>query len=176
MRTQIVNPIPGYDPPVGRWLWAFEESRERTLRVLKRLDPNLLDWIPPWGGNTISALLYHLAAIEVDWLFTDILEQNQFPPQIDALFPYEVRDKDGSLTAPSGIQLDAHLLRLSQMRKYFLDALRGMSESEFRRVRKFSEYQVTPEWTIHHLMQHEAEHRGEILVIMEAGERLNPGS
>jgi uncharacterized damage-inducible protein DinB len=43
-----------------------------------------------------------------------------------------------------------------------------MSDQEFVRVRSFKDYQVTPQWTIHHLMQHEAEHRGEITSILEA--------
>lgn len=171
MRRQVLIPRPDSDPQIGTWLSAFEESRKRTLRVLKGLDPQLLEWQPPWGGNPISALLYHLAAIEVDWLFTDILEHKPFPPQIETLFPYDVRTSDGRLTIPSGFPLEAHLKRLSDMRAYFLGVLEGMSASEFRRVRTFAGYTVTPEWTIHHLMQHEAEHRGEILVIIEAWER-----
>jgi uncharacterized damage-inducible protein DinB len=37
-----------------------------------------------------------------------------------------------------------------------------MSREEFRRPRKVEDYTVTPEWVIHHLIQHEAEHRGQI--------------
>jgi uncharacterized damage-inducible protein DinB len=169
MRTQIVNALPVYDLTVGRLLWAFEESRRRTLRVLDRLDPGLLEWQPAWGGNPISALLYHLAAIEVDWLFTDILEQSEFPPRIAALFPYDVRSSDGVLTIPQSGSLESHLQRLKEMRTFFLEVLLEMSENEFRRIRTFPDYQVTPEWTIYHLIQHEAEHRSEIMVIMEAG-------
>jgi uncharacterized damage-inducible protein DinB len=29
-------------------------------------------------------------------------------------------------------------------------------------VRSLAEYDVTPEWVLHHMMQHEAEHRGQI--------------
>ena len=54
------------------------------------------------------------------------------------------------------------------MREYFLRSLQGMSIEEFRRVRSFTDYQVTPEWVIQHLMQHEAEHRGQIMTIREA--------
>ena len=37
-----------------------------------------------------------------------------------------------------------------------------MSLEEFHRPRKLDQYNVTPEWVIHHLIQHEAEHRGQI--------------
>jgi len=42
-----------------------------------------------------------------------------------------------------------------------VDALVTMSLSEFRRVRHLDDYDVTPEWVIHHLLQHEAGHRGQ---------------
>ena len=168
MRIQEIKPLPGYEPLVGTWLWAFENSRQRTLRTLEGFEPNLPDWLPSWGDNPISALLYHLAVIEVDWLFTDILEKDEFPPEIDELFPYDVRDQDGNLTTVPGISLQVHLQRLAAMREYFMEAMLGITDDEFRRVRSFPDYQVTPQWTIHHLMQHEAEHRGQIMMIREA--------
>jgi uncharacterized damage-inducible protein DinB len=170
MRVQVIEPLQGYSPLVGTWLWAFENSRQRTLRALEGLHPDLLEWIPSWQGNTLSTLLYHLAAIEVDWLFTDILEEDEFPPSIEMLFPYDVRQQNGTLTIVERESLHAHLSRLAAVREYFLKSLQDMSEDEFLRVRSFTDYQVTPQWTIHHLMQHEAEHRGQIMTIREAGE------
>jgi hypothetical protein len=40
-----------------------------------------------------------------------------------------------------------------------------MHETDYRRARNFEHYDVTPEWVLHHLAQHEAEHCGEILTI-----------
>lgn len=37
-----------------------------------------------------------------------------------------------------------------------------MSEDELHRVRALPYYDVTLAWVLHHLAQHEAEHRGEI--------------
>ncbi len=38
-----------------------------------------------------------------------------------------------------------------------------MTVEDFRRPRHFpGQYDVTPEWVLHHLIQHEAEHRGHI--------------
>jgi hypothetical protein len=78
------------------------------------------------------------------------------------LFPEEDRDKDGVLTIIKGQTLDQHLLRLSNIRKTMLDKLLGMTSDDFQRMRIFPQYEVSPEWVLHHLSQHEAEHRGEI--------------
>lgn len=101
-------------------------------------------------------------------MFTDILENDEFPSEIDELFPYDVRDQDGNLTTVPGISLQAHLHRLSATREYFMEAMLDIPDDEFVRVRSFSDYQVTPQWTIHLPMQHEAEHRGQIMSIQEA--------
>ena len=167
MRIQVMQPLQGYPQQVGVWLWAFENSRQRTLQSIEGIKPGLLEWVPTWGGNTISTLLYHLAAIEVDWLFTDILENEEFNPEIGALFPQDVYQPNGDLTVIEGVLLEDHIQRLSTVRKFFLGSMRGMSDDEFQRVRSFPDYKVTPRWTIHHLMQHEAEHRGEIMSIRE---------
>ena len=71
----------------------------------------------------------------------------------------------------SGLSFEQHIDRLDAVRAIFLIALRGMTVDEFRRVRRLSDYDVTHEWVIHHLMQHEAEHRGEIAALRAEAER-----
>jgi hypothetical protein len=46
-----------------------------------------------------------------------------------------------------------------------------MSLEDFRTLRPSGDNQVTPEWVIEHLAQHEAEHRGQIWEARVAGER-----
>ncbi len=168
MRNQILEPLKDYESQVGTWLAAYQETRRRTLNSLEGLDPKIIDWSPPWGSNSISALLYHLAAIEADWLFTDILEKREFPPHIEKLFPLDVRDGEGNLISIPGVSLETHLQRLTYMREHFMKAMRTISDEDFKRPRIFPDYRVTPEWVIHHLMQHEAEHRGQIMDIRES--------
>ncbi len=45
-----------------------------------------------------------------------------------------------------------------------------MSLDDFRRARNLERYDVTPAWVVHHLLQHEAEHRGEIATIRALAE------
>jgi uncharacterized damage-inducible protein DinB len=157
------------EPEIGRWLWALQDCRDRTMRVLDGLAPAMIDWQPPDNGSSIGTILFHMAAIEADWLYVEALEQ-PFPPQVIALFPYEVRDKQGRLTQVTGVSMDEHLQRLETVRTLLLDAFGQMELSEFRRVRSLEYYDVTPEWVLHHMMQHEAEHRGQIGTIRALAE------
>jgi uncharacterized damage-inducible protein DinB len=170
----VVEPLSGCAPEIGRWLWALEDTRERTERSLEGIDRAAIDWCAPEGGNTIGTVLYHIAAIEVDWLYAEVL-QCGFPPQVESLFPYDVRDDQGRLVAVQNVSLEEHLERLSTTRAILLASFRDMDVEEFRRLRHLPRYSVTPEWVLHHLMQHEAEHRGQIQELRARAERAPRG-
>jgi uncharacterized damage-inducible protein DinB len=155
----IESPLPGYEPEIGAALWRLEDGRSRTLRQLADMPEELLD--RETGGNTIGTILYHVALIEADWLFSEILEE-PLPDELAQLFPADDRDPAGVLTVVSGESLDQHLARLRAVRETVLERLRGMTSEEFDRLRRLPAYDVSPSWVIHHLAQHEAEHRGEV--------------
>ena len=66
------------------------------------------------------------------------------------------------LTPVTGRSLAEHDALLDAVRALLLDAYRTMSLAEYRRPRQLERYDVTPEWVLHHLLQHEAGHRGEL--------------
>jgi uncharacterized damage-inducible protein DinB len=151
----------GYPIEIGAALWALEDCRARTLHTLSVVTDVMLDRESPHGGNSIGTLLYHIAAIEADWLFTEILER-EFAPEVRDHFPIDVRDAQGRLSRVRGLSLEDHRNRLRAVRTALLTSLQEMSADDFRRARRLADYRVTPEWVLHHLAQHEAEHRGQI--------------
>lgn len=155
-----LDPEPGYAPLVGRFVRMLEDTRERLWRDLEGFDPADLDRTPAGSPNTIGTLLYHLAAIELDWLYADLLEQD-FPDGTGDWFPVDVREHDGLLT-PVAEPWDRHRDRLAWVRGRLLDALVGLDDAELDRRRGEEGDTVDGAWILHHLMQHEAEHRGQI--------------
>jgi uncharacterized damage-inducible protein DinB len=173
-RTLSVTPLPDCDPEIGRQLARMEEARRRTRRALLGITQEQIDWQPP-VANSIATLLYHIAAIEMDWLFNEVKEGHMAQTVWDN-FPYPVRNVSGQLTPVRGLTLAQHDERLDSTRALLLDAFHAMSVDEYRRIRRFTDYDVTPEWVLHHLMQHEAEHRGEILTIRALAEQATPSA
>lgn len=157
--VRVAEPPVGYPQQVGEALWRLEEGRERTLRLLADLAPGLVDHEA--GGNTIGTILYHVALIETDWLFAEILDQ-PVPDEVVAWLPVDHRDEAGMLTVVRGQPLADHLARLAFVRSQLLERLSGMSDHDFNRPRSLTSYDVSPAWVLHHLAQHEAEHRGEM--------------
>ena len=130
------------------------------MRDIADLDATELDRTLSWAPNSVGTLLYHLAAIELDWTFADLLETETFPEGSEDWFPVDVREEDGRLS-PVVEPLQRHLDRLEWVRAHLLEALKGFSDADLDRT-------FNPEnpsggaWILHHLMQHEAEHRGQI--------------
>lgn len=161
------EPERSLEPCVGRALWALEDTRRRTRSVIATVDARLLDVQPHPRANSIGSLLYHIAAIEADWLYADILAGHPFPDEIVALFPQDVRDPQDRLSLVAGESMEQHLKRLDTVRAHLRATLAPMSGEDFRRPRSLERYDVTPEWVCHHLVQHEAQHRGQIQVICD---------
>src|SRR5262249_6025575 len=135
-RQNVITELPGYDPEIGRWLWALEDGRRRTKDTLAGMDERAVDWVPAGRGDGIGTILYHLALIEADWLYVEILGQAAYPPDVIALLAHPDRDARGHLTQVKGLSLAAHLARLDAIRRRLLTGLRGMAPAEFRRPRR----------------------------------------
>ena len=146
---------------------ALQDGRERTKRVIAGLPETAIDTISPGQKNSIGTLLYHIAAIEMDWLFVEVLEQG-FSPEVVALFPFDVRDADGRLTPVHGVGLEAHVARLDASRAILMRVFQGMTREDLHRPRSLPQYDVSPAWVLHHLVLHEAEHRGQMVTMREA--------
>ena len=157
----VLDPIAD-DPDVGRWLAALEDGRRDTLRELETVRPEMLDWRPEAPLNSIGTLLYHVALVEASWLLEDIFEGDPGPDWLPAMLPFEDRDGTGRLIRVDGDTLAAHLARLAAIRTYLLERLRSMTADDFHRARRLADYDAAPDWVIHHLLQHEAEHRSHI--------------
>jgi hypothetical protein len=156
----------GADPEVGRWLAALEDGRADTLRELGGVTSEMVDWYPAAPLNSIGSLLYHIGLVEASWVTEEILGDPE-AEQLAGLLPWPDREGPGDdgrrhLSRIDGQTLDEHLARLGAIRAYCLARLRDLTNEEFHRIRVLDRYDVAPDWVLHHLLQHEAEHRSHI--------------
>jgi hypothetical protein len=154
------------DPEVGRWLAALEDGRRDTLRELEGVTPDMVDWYPDAPLNSIGSLLYHIGLIEASWVTEEMLGDPD-ARELEPLLPWPDREGPGEgggrhLTRIDGQTLEEHVARLAAIRAYVLDHLRSMTNGDFHRVRSLESYDVAPDWALHHIIQHEAEHRSHI--------------
>lgn len=157
---KIVIPVPDAAPEIARWLWAMEETRRGLLRAVDALDQRTLDWRGLSGtDNSIGSLLYHVALVEMSWLYEDLLLEPR-PRDISELFPATDRAADGRLLQVVGESLERHTERLQLTRSHFLERMIGMTAADWDTVREPPgvTYTCSPAWVVFHLVEHEAGH------------------
>ena len=153
----VLDPTLHGDPEIGRWLSAFEEVRHDTHRVLDTFPSDADDRDLGDGGDTLGTVLYHVALVEVDWIYTDVLDQQDRIPS--DLFPHDDRVEDGHLTPVLGESLAQHLDRLAATRALVLGELRSMDAAAFHAAHARERFDVAADWVVFHLIDHEVEHR-----------------
>jgi uncharacterized damage-inducible protein DinB len=160
-QSLIFTPAPATTAEVGTLLGVLHDARVQTLkRVGKVAD---LDAVPG-RGHSAGTLLYHIALIELDWLFADVLEKPEagFPAETRTWFPLDARDEEGRLSTVGGEPLEHHLARLAWVRGQLDSVFGAMTLTDLRRPRQLDDYDVTPEWVLMHLALHEAHHEGQL--------------
>lgn len=169
-KNLIVLPLHGFESEIGRWLWCLEDIRRTLLEKISGISQQQLD--TEVIGHSIGSLLYHIALIEADWLYEEVLG-GKWNPNIRTLFPQEDRNDDDTLSSVKGQNLHEHLHRLQCVRDELLFHFRTMDLEDWRTSRSLIHYDVTPEWVIYHLLEHESHHRGQIFQMLENLMRKN---
>ena len=155
-----VTPLAGAHQEIGPWLWAMEETRRGLLDTIVGLNQAALDWRGRDNAdNSIGSLLYHVALVEMSWLYEDVrLEEPA--DGIGSLFPLNHRDADGNLAQVAGESLEDHIHRLEVTRRRFLDLMTPMTPTDWHTAREpaGADYACSPAWVVFHLVEHEAGH------------------
>jgi len=139
----------------------LEACRRDTKATINGMNEELLHWRLADNDSNIGDLLYHIALVEADWLYTEVL-QKPIPEQIGKDLSHEDRDNLGRLIHIGEETAGALVSRLDAVRSELKTSYWNMDYADFRRLRQLPKYDVSPEWVLHHLLQHEAEHRGQI--------------
>lgn len=171
--VHTMGAYPGAIPQVGVWLWAMQEARRNLLTTLGRIEragfgQEFIDWRGADGNdNSVGTLLYHIAGVELGWLYVDILG-GALPDDWSTLFPFDDRTDEGTLRHIPGVALEDHVAKLAESRRRFLDIVSAMSEEQWNELRSppGENHSITMAWTVYHLLEHEAGHTYQIYRIV----------
>ena len=111
----ILTPAPATVPEVGVLLAVLHDARLRTLNRVKKISG--LDAVTV-GHHSAGTLLYHIALIEMNWLYADVLEKAEDDFSADARdwFPLDARGEEGHLSIVTSEPLERHLARRAWVR------------------------------------------------------------
>jgi len=161
---RFIEPAPGFAGELGIWVSSLEDVQRRTLEAVAGLTPEELAWKPPGGGNSIGQLLRHIALVELDWVFTDLSRGEALPKTAPPILLL-----DGPMADPGLQPLEIFTAVLEYARKetrtrlgrYGRDEIETSRESAGKGARRV----FNVRWILLHLLDHEAQHAGQILLL-----------
>jgi uncharacterized damage-inducible protein DinB len=177
IRPLIIEVPPGYKSNgAGLFVEQLNNLSERMERDIEGLSPDDFIWQPSLGVNSIGMLLVHIAIVEVYWC-KRMLEQVAEPEQhVEDVLGIKM-DFDGIPLSANGqppqyLGRDAaYFLGLFQRARAHTDeVVRTLSdedmEHEFEMHIPTGELRImSRRWTLYHILEHQAGHYGQILLL-----------
>lgn len=142
MEIQTINPFLDY----------FEKIRERTLRVIRCIPPEHIEWAYKEGKFTFGDVIRHLATIE-RYMYAENAQLKS------SLYPGHGRElADG---------YDNVLLFMDRLHKESVEIFRGLSDADLQRkcVTPGGAPIATWKW-LRAMVEHEIHHRGQIYMYL----------
>jgi uncharacterized damage-inducible protein DinB len=148
-------------PRVALLFSMMVRTRGRLLRVVEDLTDSEIDYSPDMKKiETIGTLLLHIAAVEWSWIFEDIDgEEMDYEKWKHA---FALREEIPQLTK-QGLQF--YIDRLIEVRSDVFARLRNLDDSKLHKLVDVGSAEVSIEWILFHLLEHEALHIGQISLL-----------
>lgn len=160
----IIKPISGYSEKIGELIFMLEHVRLQTLKDIEGLQPDQLDEAGQESGNSIGALLAHIAAIEkVHQLIS--FEGRDFTEAEFAEWGPALLLGEGARQGITGNPLDHYIEMLNDVRKATLQKLQEKDDAWLYEERSWPngvQYNMYYLWF--HVLEDEISHRGQIRV------------
>lgn len=155
----------GYAPEVAVWLAALDESQADLMEILADLTHEELHRRLLPGAHSIAEILWHLANVELWWSQQVMMGQEINPDQLSRFG----LTRPGELNCPPGHYEVAHFSGLmAEAHALTRTLVKGMDGEGFRSPTCIIPNRptwLTPEWILFNLVDHLANHRGQIALL-----------
>src|SRR5215813_1449905 len=175
MTTRTLLPHQGLSTGIGYYVSGMEEVREQVCKTIEGLSAEDIGRVPFLGANPLGALVLHIGEAEWWWMQCvvsgrQLTEQDKHAPFWDVLNdPIGFQNK--------GYTAEFCIAEIQKIRNQTRDLLFTRSDKDleqiitFERHGKKTEYSLR--WILHHLIDHEAQHKGQILMLRRLMEIYN---
>ena len=167
------------EPQLSLLWWMLEDVRKVTIRGIEGLTKEQLFQSPIEGEYPIGAYLMHLAEAEVYWL--QVISGSKVNVEIKKRIFYGkwFDPPKGKAEVPTEpLDVNEYLETLHKVRELLRDYVITMKDSKLEDdiIQKWEsgEEKIPKKWIIYHLIEHEAHHRGQMMMLIrKAGFKKN---
>jgi uncharacterized damage-inducible protein DinB len=158
------HPLPGYQEPYGL-LCAILQDGSNEWRW--ELDPNLSEdaivWQPHPGMHSIGGVILHIVEVEVFWFEQFVLDQTPDQEERALLMADEIDQDSWAWPTPPLKPLSWYFELHDRVRLRTLESIKSWPAPDFEK--ELGGDPRTMRWVLGHVIQHEAYHGGQAVLL-----------
>ena len=167
MRRRVLTPHPGLATGIGYYLGGMEEVRRQVAVAVKTIPDDLIGQPPFLGAHSIGGLVLHIG--EAEWFWVQMVVSGHQLTEEDKATPYWDILEDVGRVSRNGYTAEFCLSEAEKIRNQTRDVLFSYNDKDLERLITFERRGETTEynlrWILHHLIDHEAQHKGQIFML-----------
>lgn len=167
MRQRVLTAHPGLSTGIGYYLSGMEEVRSQLVAAVNTMPDDLIGKPAFLGAHSIGGLVLHIG--EAEWFWMQMVVSGHQLTEEDKQAPFWDILDDVEGVARKGYSTEFCLHEIEKIRNQTRDVLFSYNDKDLERIITFERRGKTTEhnlrWILHHLIDHEAQHKGQILML-----------
>ena len=159
-----VEPLAGYQDPYGLLCAVLQDG---TNEWRGELDPNLTEdavvWQPHPGTHSIGAVILHIVGVEIFWFERFVLGLPGDPEERKLVMADDIDQDEWRWPAPPRRPISWYFELQERIRARTLESIKQWPAPDT--ALEHHGRQITPRWVLGHVIQHEAYHGGQAVLL-----------
>jgi len=167
MTRHVLLPHPGLSKGIGYYLSGMEEVRSQLTEAVKVIPDELIGKPPFLGAHSIGGLVLHIGEAEWFWIQM-VVGGHELSDEVKNSVYWDVLD-DVERVARNNHSTEFCLREVYNIRNQTREVLFSLNDSDLDTIIPYERGGTVREhslrWILHHLIDHEAQHKGQILML-----------
>ncbi len=167
MSRKVLHPAPGMSPQIAFYFGAMEEVREQLRAAVHELSDEALGRLAFSGAHSIGALALHIGEAEWWWMHCVISGHKLTAEDKVAAYWDVLKDPEGF--GSKRYSAEFCLREIDRIRSQTRNIVSSFGDIDLERIFSFERggtiHEYSLRWILHHLIDHEAQHKGQILML-----------
>ena len=163
-------PLPGYPEPYGLLCSILQDgTNEWRWELDQNLSEDAIVWQPSPGSHSIGAVILHIIEVEIFWFEHVALGMPMDPEERRLTMADEIDQDAGRWPEPHRKPLSWYFELHDRIRARTLESIKKWPPADS--TKEFHGDQITMRWVFGHVIQHEAYHGGQAVLLQELWKR-----
>ena len=165
MKQRVLTPHPGLSTGIGYYLASMEEVRGQLVAAVKDIPNDVIGKPAFLGAHSIGGLVLHIG--EAEWFWMQMVVSGHQLTEEDEKAPYWDILDNVDFVARNGYTTAFCLQEIEKIRNQTRDVLFSYSDKDLERMYERPDKPLVHNlrYILHHLIDHEAQHKGQILML-----------